>query len=118
MVSEGVASVEDVDKALSAGPGLRWALMGQHMIYHLGGGSGGYEKFIDGIGASFGEYWKTMPTWSQIPDAVREAAISGLQDNLQGADEGDLVAWRDEKLVKILKILQHSASYTKNTKTK
>ena len=33
--------VADVDKAMAAGPGLRWALLGPHMIFHLGGGSGG-----------------------------------------------------------------------------
>jgi hypothetical protein len=40
LVARGVASVADVDQALCAGPGLRWALMGQHLIYHLGGGPG------------------------------------------------------------------------------
>jgi len=37
-VENDVASVEDVDKALSAGPGIRWALMGSHLTYHLAGG--------------------------------------------------------------------------------
>jgi len=30
--------VEDVDRALFAGPGIRGTIMGQHLIYHLGGG--------------------------------------------------------------------------------
>jgi 3-hydroxyacyl-CoA dehydrogenase len=38
MVLADVASVEDIDKALFAGPGLRWALMGQHLTFQLGGG--------------------------------------------------------------------------------
>jgi 3-hydroxybutyryl-CoA dehydrogenase len=29
LVIQGIASVEDVDKAVSAGPGLRWAVMGR-----------------------------------------------------------------------------------------
>src|SRR6185437_960327 len=37
-VVSGLASVEDVDTAISAGPGLRWAAMGPHMTFHLGGG--------------------------------------------------------------------------------
>ncbi len=37
LVAEGVASVEDVDKAVWAGPGLRWAAMGPHQLLHLGG---------------------------------------------------------------------------------
>ena len=40
LVKEGVASVEDVDKAMWAGPGLRWAAMGPNMLFHLGAGAG------------------------------------------------------------------------------
>ena len=35
LVVEGVASVEDVDKAVWAGPGLRWSVMGPHMLFSL-----------------------------------------------------------------------------------
>ncbi|MET5116315.1 3-hydroxyacyl-CoA dehydrogenase family protein, partial [Burkholderia pseudomallei] len=38
LVGEGVVSVEDADTAVSWGPGLRWGLMGQSLVYHLGGG--------------------------------------------------------------------------------
>ncbi len=105
LVAEGVASVEDVDKALHAGPGLRWAIMGQHLIYHIGGGEGGYQKFIDGIGSSFSAYWETMPTWSEIPSDVKEAAVKGMNQSLQGKSLDELKAFRDDKLAKILQIM-------------
>ena len=34
------AEPEDVDRAVMHGPGLRWALMGPYLTYHLGGGAG------------------------------------------------------------------------------
>lgn len=37
LVKTGVASVEDVDKAMWAGPGLRWAAMGPTMLFHRRG---------------------------------------------------------------------------------
>src|SRR5258708_1226034 len=40
LVSEGVVSAADVDTALSWGPGLRWGVMGNMMLNHLGGGPG------------------------------------------------------------------------------
>ena len=43
----GVASVADVDTAISDGPGLRWALMGPHLTFHLAGGIGGIAHFLD-----------------------------------------------------------------------
>lgn len=45
LVDEGVADLEEIDKAVSAGPGLRWAVIGPHLSYHLGGGRGGIEYF-------------------------------------------------------------------------
>jgi len=40
-LGKGPADVADVDTAISAGPGLRWALMGPHLTFHLAGGVGG-----------------------------------------------------------------------------
>ena len=45
LVSEGVLSAADADTALSWGPGLRWGIMGNMMLNHLGGGPGGIEHF-------------------------------------------------------------------------
>ncbi len=105
LVASGVASVEDVDNALRAGPGLRWALMGQHLIYHLGGGEGGYRHMIDHIGKSFDAYWKTMPTWTEIPDDAREQIISGVEDAVGGRSIKELTEERDRNLARILKAL-------------
>ena len=103
LVATGVASVEDVDKALYAGPGIRWALMGQHLIYHLGGGAGGYEYFIEHIGKEFEKY--KMASWDKIPEDAKEAIISGVKESLGGRSSSEIIQWRDEKLVKLLKTI-------------
>jgi 3-hydroxyacyl-CoA dehydrogenase len=109
LVASGVASVEDVDKALYAGPGLRYAIMGQHLNYHLGGGAGGYRRFIDHIGKTFEAYWKTMPTWTQIPADAQDAIVSGMEEAVNGRSVAEICAWRDEKLVKVLKAVYGEA---------
>ena len=38
LVLTGVADLEDVDRGIAYGPGLRWALMGPHATHHLAGG--------------------------------------------------------------------------------
>ena len=60
LVSEGVADVEDVDTVMSNGPGLRLALLGPHMNYHLGGGEGGYRYYLEHLGPSQEVRWKTL----------------------------------------------------------
>ena len=107
LLDDDVASLEDIDAALCNGPGLRWALMGQHMIYELGGGAGGYQAFIDGIGSSFTSYWEDMQTWTQIPASARTKAIAGTEQLLKQRSPEELARWRDEKLVRLLQLLDN-----------
>ncbi|MGZ3570267.1 MAG: 3-hydroxyacyl-CoA dehydrogenase family protein [Thermodesulfobacteriota bacterium] len=105
IVTRGIASVEDVDKALYAGPGIRWALMGQHLIYHLGGGEGGYEYFIDHIGKAFGTLWEDMPTWTEISDESKKTLVEGIKDAVGDKSLTDLAQWRDKKIVDLVKVI-------------
>ena len=45
-VASGLASVEDVDRAVAYGPGLRWAIMGPNLTFHLAGGDGGLAHML------------------------------------------------------------------------
>src|ERR1700756_2495066 len=59
LVSEGVVSAADVDTALCWGPGLRWGIMGNMMLNHLGGGPGGIEHFFQQFSGPMTAWWKT-----------------------------------------------------------
>ena len=50
LVKEGVVSVEDLDAAITEGPGMRWALLGPLMNMHLGGGAQGIRHFLEHLG--------------------------------------------------------------------
>jgi 3-hydroxyacyl-CoA dehydrogenase len=105
IVLKGIASVEDVDKALFAGPGIRWALMGQHLIYHLGGGEGGIEYFIDHLGPAFEGWWKSMATWTSLPQEAKSILVEGVNEEMRGKNLTEVSQWRDEKLIKLLKVI-------------
>jgi 3-hydroxyacyl-CoA dehydrogenase len=47
LVQQGVLSVEDADIAVCYGPGLRWAMMGPSLQWHLNGGAGGIQHFME-----------------------------------------------------------------------
>ena len=107
LVKEGVATVEDVDKALYAGPGIRWAFMGPHLIYHLGGGeTGGIGHFIDGIGnTTFKSIWQDLATWDHITDSMKDALIKGVREEMKGRSFADTAKLRDDRLIDLLKII-------------
>ncbi|HAF49636.1 MAG TPA: 3-hydroxyacyl-CoA dehydrogenase [Synergistaceae bacterium] len=103
LVVEGVASVEDVDKAVWAGPGLRWAFMGPHLTYHLGGGKGGLKYFLEHLGPAFESYFEDLGSWTRIPEHAKPKLVEGVIEEVQGKSIDDLVKWRDAKLAEVLK---------------
>lgn len=104
LVLKGVASVADVDKALAAGPGMRWALLGPHMIFHLGGGPGGIRHFIDHVGVSWNELWADMARWTSLPAETTDALVAGVREEAGDRPLQDIARWRDEKIVQLLRL--------------
>ena len=105
LVDQGVATVEDVDKAIKAGPGIRWAIMGPYLTYHLGGGKGGIEYLMRHIGVSKAEWLKTMAKWNEMPETVIQKAIDGVNDMVGEKPLEELEAWRDRYLLSLNKLL-------------
>ena len=98
-----VASVEDIDKTIWAGPGLRYALMGPLLIYHLGGGEGGTRYFIDHLGTALTQWWEDMNTWTKIPEGAADILEKGVEEAMKNKSISDMCAWRDKKLVELIR---------------
>lgn len=103
IAAAGIASVEDIDKAVSYGPGIRWALMGPHLTYHLGGGKGGYRHYLDHLGPTQERRWEELGT-SKLDEALKQQLVAGIDAELQGQDQQTLLKRRDAALAEILKI--------------
>jgi len=101
LVAEGVASVADIDTAISAGPGLRWALMGPHLTFHLAGGTGGIAHFLDQFAGPMTEWWRDLGNPTLAAD-LRERLAAGIADQAAGRDIVQLEARRDRFLVDLL----------------
>ena len=74
LVAEGVVSVADVDNALCWGPGLRWGIMGQVMLNHLGGGQGGIEHFFQQFTGPMTAWWKVLGSPELTPEVQRSSS--------------------------------------------
>lgn len=110
LMIDGVASVEDVDKAISMGPGLRWAVMGPHLLYHLGGGEKGIRYHVDHLRETKETMWRDFNDWKKLPEETADQLAQGLPpvDSI-----GELAGERDEKLVRIIHDL---GTYQKSSK--
>lgn len=103
LVAEGVVSVADADAAIAFGPGLRWALMGPHLTFHLGGGEGGMTYFMAHLGDQFQSQMDDLGT-TRLTEPVRKLIIDGVAAEAGSRSVGDLQRWRDRKLIEILKV--------------
>jgi 3-hydroxyacyl-CoA dehydrogenase len=101
LVAEGVATVEDVDAAISEGPGLRWALMGPHLTFHLAGGTGGMAHYMDHLGPAVTSWWADLGA-PVLTEALQRRIVEGVDDEAKGRTVADLVRRRDEFLVRVL----------------
>ena len=93
LVNEGVASVADVDKAVSSGPGLRWAAMGPTQLFHLGADDG-LTGFCDHYADSFNRWWDDLGT-PHLDDATVARLVDGLREVTSTTSHADLAAHRD-----------------------
>ena len=112
LVMRGVCSVEDVDKAVCFGPGLRFALMGPNLTYHLGGGPHGIQGLLKHVGPSIELWWGDMAVWKKWPPGWAEMAQEGVNKEManrapeQGRNNEEITRWRDDGLIEILKFLK------------
>ncbi|MCA0942533.1 3-hydroxyacyl-CoA dehydrogenase [Yangia mangrovi] len=74
LLESGVASAEDIDRAVSEGPGLRWALMGPLLTYRLAGGERGMEGFWTMFAPMQEKLWRDLG--SPSPDADLQARVT------------------------------------------
>ena len=104
IVAEGIASVEDVDRAIRFGPGLRWAIDGPHMLYHLGGGEGGMAAYLQHLGPAQEARWATLGSPTLDPE-TRRKLVDGVLHEADGRSLEELKKRRDRLMIAVLKAL-------------
>lgn len=105
LAKEGVATVEDVDTAVWAGPGLRWGAMGPHMLFNLGAGEGGMAAFCERYAESFHRWWDDLGE-PRLDNEIGATLASGLADEAQDRSIEELSAERDALILAHLKAVR------------
>lgn len=101
LVERGVISVADVDAAVAHGPGLRWALLGPLANQHLSGGSGGLAHVLAHLGPPTQLIMDDLGA-PQLSPALVQSLVDGVDAELAGVDQADLVRTRDRLLLDLL----------------
>jgi 3-hydroxyacyl-CoA dehydrogenase len=104
LIDQDVVDVTDADTAVCWGPGLRWGVMGPNLLYHLAGGSGGIQHFLDQFSGPVAAWWKVLGNPTEITPRVKQIVIDGVVKEADGRSIGQLEQERDEVLLGLLNL--------------
>ena len=105
MVANGEATVEQIDTAITEGPGLRWPVHGPCLTFHLAGGEGGMAHMLDHFGPSLKAPWTRLDA-PELTGELRDAMVEGTADESGARDFAALVAERDRAVIAIRRAVE------------
>ena len=103
LIGQGVLDVADADDAVSWGPGLRWGVMGPNLLWHLGGGKGGIQHFMDNLMPRMAAGWPGLGN-PELTRELEQQIVKGVLEEADGQSIDELAAERDEMLFGLLAV--------------
>jgi 3-hydroxyacyl-CoA dehydrogenase len=105
LIASGLATAEDVDGAITNGPGLRWAVLGPCAVQHASGGSGGIRSTLTHMGPAMNAIVSDLYAGALTPEMF-EAVIASTEEAAKGKTPEQLVRERDAALLRVLNAKQ------------
>ena len=103
LIDQDVLSVEEADAAVSYGPGLRWGVMGQSLQWHLGGGPGGINHFMEHLMDPLAAMMKTLGN-PEVTPALKQTIIDGVTHEAAGHTVDQLAQNENNIIIGLLKL--------------
>jgi carnitine 3-dehydrogenase len=112
MVANGEATVDQIDAAITDGPGLRWPVHGPCLTFHLAGGEGGMAHMLDHFGPSLRAPWTRLEA-PELTAALRDAMVAGTAAEAGDREFADLVAERDRAVIAVRRAVESARAGTR-----
>ena len=108
LIEQSILSVEDMDAAVAYGPGLRWGVMGQSLQWHVNGGAGGINHFMDHLMDGLVGMMKVLGAPNVTP-ALKQTIVDGVNREAAGRSVEQLAGEENEVIVELLRLRSDSA---------
>ena len=105
LVADGIATTGELDDAIIYGPGLRWALMGVNLTFHLAGGEQGMSHMLEQFGPALKAPWTKLEA-PELTSELSERMVAGTEEQAAGRSTAELERRRDEFLVRLLELVR------------
>ena len=103
LVQQGVLSVADADVAVCYGPGIRWGVMGPSLQWHVGGGQGGIQHFMEHLMDPLEAMMKTLGT-PEITPQLKQTVVDAVLKEAGGRSVEQLAREENSVLIGLLKL--------------
>ena len=103
LLNKNLASTDDLDKAISYGPGMRWALMGAFLTFCLAGGKHGMKHYIEQFGPALKLPWTNLKA-PNLTKKLKKRMIEGTNKQTKNKSIKQLTTIRDNFLVDLIKL--------------
>ena len=100
LVVEGLATTAEIDTALTAGPGMRWALLGTFFTANMAAEGGLAEV----LGGKFGNDYCSYAQGPTLDTQTIDAMALDMKQQVAGKNLNEMEQMRDEFLVGLLKL--------------
>jgi carnitine 3-dehydrogenase len=105
MIDSGQATVQQIDDSITYGPGLRWALMGPMLTFHLAGGQGGMAHMLDHFGPALLQPWTRLAA-PELTPRLRDLVVAGVSESVGDVTVQELERRRDDFLADLLLLIE------------
>lgn len=112
LVASGVISAEDLDLAITEGPGVRYAVQGPFMTWHVVGREGGFAATMKHMGPPTEAMMDVLDT-SPFTDAERQALVDAAKEMIGDRDIESLTRYRNNALTQIVKAKKEAEKFGK-----
>jgi carnitine 3-dehydrogenase len=105
LVNDDIATTGELDDAIIYGPGLRWAIMGTCMTFHLAGGENGMRHMLEQFGPALKLPWTKLEA-PELTDSLIDKMVTGTAEQAGDASIDELEKLRDNCLLEIMGALE------------
>ena len=103
LVQQGVISVADADVAVCYGPGIRWGVMGPSLQWHVGGGQGGIQHFMEHLMDPLVAMMKTLGN-PEVTPQLKQTVVDAVLKEAGARSTEELAREENAVLVGLLKL--------------
>ena len=104
LVNDGIATIPEIDAAITGGPGQRWAFMGIAMAWHVAAGEGGMRVNMKHFGPTLALPWTKLKA-PKLTARLNDLVAEGCEEETGDRHWREMEKRRDQCLLKIQEVI-------------